>query len=183
VRQLGTGRRDGDRLVAELAGLVDESGVSLCTLTALVVARGPGSFTGLRSGIAAAQGLARATGVPLIGVDSLELAARAVEGEVGERVAPLAAGRKGLVYGAVFEILAAGEMRRIDPVAERTFAQWQGRCAPATRMVLAGAPVPEIAQMESPTRTARLRAAVRFAATAAPSEPGELLPLYVRDWM
>ena len=183
IRELGPGRRDGDRLVAELVRLLDESGVALGALAALVVARGPGSFTGLRSGIAAAQGLARATGVSLVGIDSLELTARAIEGAPGERIAPLAAGRGGRVYGALFEIVGAGAVWLIEPVAERTFARWRERCPPATRFVLAGAAVPEIAHCESPPRSARLQAAVRFAVTATASAPSELHPLYVRDWM
>jgi tRNA threonylcarbamoyladenosine biosynthesis protein TsaB len=183
VRELGTGRRDGDRLVAELMRLLDEAGVGLATLAALVVARGPGSFTGLRSGIAAAQGLARASGVPLVGIDSLELAARAVAGAAGERVAPLAAGRGGRVYGALFETLGGGEVRRIEAVAERTLGEWRERCPPGTRFVLAGGAVAEIADYEAPSRTARLMAAVQFAAAAPRIPPDELLPLYVRDWM
>jgi tRNA threonylcarbamoyladenosine biosynthesis protein TsaB len=183
VRELGTGRRDGDRLVAELVRALDDGGVALVTLAALVVARGPGSFTGLRSGVAAAQGLARATGVPLVGIDSLELAARAVAGTAGERVAPLAAGRGGRLYGALFEILGDGEVRRIEAVAERAFVEWQARCPPGTRFVLAGAAAPEIADYEAPSRMARLLAAVEFAATAPSVVPDELVPLYVRDWM
>jgi tRNA threonylcarbamoyladenosine biosynthesis protein TsaB len=183
VSELGTGRRDGDRLVGNLVRLLEDNGLEVDDLAALVVARGPGSFTGLRSGIAAAQGLARATGVPLLGIGSLELATRAVGGTVGERIVPLAAGRQGRVYGAVFEILAAGEIRAIEPVAERTFGEWQARCPPATRFVLAGAVMPEIADCEAPSRIARLQAAAHVAATAPSLQPDQLLPLYVRDWM
>lgn len=59
-----------DRILAPL-------GATPGDVTAWAVARGPGAFTGVRVGIAAAAGLARATNRPLYGATSLELAARA----------------------------------------------------------------------------------------------------------
>jgi len=182
VRGLGEERRAGDRLVGELVDLLRDAGVNIGAVTALVVVRGPGSFTGVRSGIAAAQGLARASGVPLVGIDGLILAALAVEPAAGEPIAAFAAGRGGRVYGALFAGLGGGEVRVVEAVAERTYAEWQALCPPATRCVRAGAAVAEIATLPVPDPTARLRAAVRFAATTPPTPPEELLPLYVRDW-
>jgi len=78
----GDGSRDqAERLPGDLAALLEHEGIALDAIDALAVATGPGSFTGLRVGIATMQGLAMATGKPLIGVsafDSLALAARAV---------------------------------------------------------------------------------------------------------
>ena len=61
---------DVDLLLGRLDATIDD-------VTAFAVARGPGAFTGLRVGMAAAAGLARATGRPLYGATSLELTARA----------------------------------------------------------------------------------------------------------
>jgi len=182
VREMGGERRAGDRLVGELIELLHTAGVAVAAITALVVVRGPGSFTGIRSGIAAAQGLARASGVPLVGVDGLTLAALAVEPAPGEHVAAFAAGRGGRVYGALFAGREGGAMQVVEAVAERTFGEWQALCPPATCWVRAGAAVAEIATFRVPDPSARLAAAVRFAATAPPVAPEELLPLYVRDW-
>jgi len=52
-------------------------GIRFDEITAFAVVRGPGAFTGVRVGIAAALGFARATGKPLFGATSLELTARA----------------------------------------------------------------------------------------------------------
>jgi len=182
VREMGEERRAGDRLVGELVELLHTAGVAVAALSALVVVRGPGSFTGIRSGIAAAQGLARASGIPLVGVDGLTLAALAVGPAPGEHVAAFAAGRGGRVYGALFAGEEGGAVRVVEAVAERTFGEWQARCPPATRCVRAGAAVAEIATFPVPGPAARLRAAVRVAAGAATTPPEELLPLYIRDW-
>lgn len=52
--------------------LVSSCGKPLEDIEAIVVSRGPGSFTGLRVGLAAAKGMAHGLGVPLVGVSSLE---------------------------------------------------------------------------------------------------------------
>jgi tRNA threonylcarbamoyl adenosine modification protein YeaZ len=44
-------------------------------LTAIIIAQGPGSFNGLRVGVSAAKGLAFSLGIPIVGINSLEVAA------------------------------------------------------------------------------------------------------------
>jgi tRNA threonylcarbamoyladenosine biosynthesis protein TsaB len=72
----------------ELMGMVDRvlaaAGVEPCALTAVAVTRGPGAFTGLRIGLAAARGFALALGVPCVGVTTVEALAHGVP--VDERV-------------------------------------------------------------------------------------------------
>jgi len=182
VRELGEGRRAGDELVGELIELAHTAGLEFAGIAALLVVRGPGSFTGVRSGIAAAQGLARATGVPLVGIDSLTLATLAAAPAPGEHVAAFAAGRGGRVYGALFAGLDGGRVRVVEAVAERTYGEWQVLCPTLTRCVRAGAAIPAIASLALPSHAARLEAAVRFAAGAAATAPEGLLPLYARDW-
>lgn len=82
---------DGERLVAEtllnvrathserLLGQIDQvlqaAELSLTDLDLIAVVRGPGSFTGLRIGLATAKGLAQAAGLPLLGVSALQVLA------------------------------------------------------------------------------------------------------------
>ncbi len=64
------------RLPGELMALLEGSGVALRDIEVYAVATGPGSFTGLRVGIATMQGLAFAAGKPLIGVSAFDALVR-----------------------------------------------------------------------------------------------------------
>jgi tRNA threonylcarbamoyladenosine biosynthesis protein TsaB len=61
-----------DRLLLSLARLLEDTGVGLEDVDAFGVVLGPGSFTGLRVGVATVKGLAMATGRPVVGVSSLQ---------------------------------------------------------------------------------------------------------------
>ncbi len=68
----GAARRHFRGFMPAVDFLVSSCGRSLGDLQAVIVSRGPGSFTGLRVGLAAAKGVARGLGIPLVGVSSLE---------------------------------------------------------------------------------------------------------------
>lgn len=71
----GEAARDHSRQLIE--AIRDVAGDQLDRLTAILVTTGPGSYAGLRVGIATAEGLALARGVPVYGVSTLEAAAAA----------------------------------------------------------------------------------------------------------
>jgi len=81
-RALRLQRRHAELLWPELQSFLHDSGVVNSGLKAIVVGRGPGSYTGLRVGIAAALGLARGLGIPVVGVDTLEAVAMKYTGPV-----------------------------------------------------------------------------------------------------
>jgi tRNA threonylcarbamoyl adenosine modification protein YeaZ len=62
-------------LLPHLANLLNQQGAELRSLSSIVVAKGPGSFNGLRVGISTAKGLALGLGIPIAGVSTLEAAA------------------------------------------------------------------------------------------------------------
>lgn len=65
-------RTHGERLPCELLALIEEQQLSLRDVDLLAVVAGPGSFTGLRVGVAAVQGLALAAGRRVVAVPTLE---------------------------------------------------------------------------------------------------------------
>jgi len=76
---------------------------------AVAVSRGPGTFTGLRIGVATATAWARATGIPVVAVSTLESVAAGVEAK--GLVCPVLDARRGEVAGALFEV--DGAVRRV----------------------------------------------------------------------
>lgn len=85
-------RTHGERLPDEINRALVAAAVDLAALDVLVVATGPGAFTGLRIGLAAIQGLAMVIATPVVGVSALDaLAAAATSGFETPPAATLAA--------------------------------------------------------------------------------------------
>lgn len=91
-----------------------EAGLALEEVEGVAVSIGPGSFTGLRVGLALAKGIAFAGGLPLVGVPTLEALAWGVEAEPGMTICAALDARKREVYAALFAAEAAGP-RRLTP--------------------------------------------------------------------
>ncbi len=93
-------------------------------IEAIVVAIGPGSFTGVRIGLGFAKGLALARNIPLIGVRTFEIAVYALPPEERQAIAVLQAGRSRVIWspcsiGAAGWVAASdGEVGTWDEVAE-----------------------------------------------------------------
>jgi tRNA threonylcarbamoyladenosine biosynthesis protein TsaB len=68
-------RNHSVELMPALVRILDRQGLSASDLSAVGVAIGPGSFTGLRIGLSVAKGLAQAQGLPLFGVPTLDVVA------------------------------------------------------------------------------------------------------------
>jgi tRNA threonylcarbamoyladenosine biosynthesis protein TsaB len=65
-------RTYGERLPGEIARALEEAGLAKSAIDLIAVAAGPGAFTGLRIGLAAAQGLALTLDRPVVGVSALD---------------------------------------------------------------------------------------------------------------
>jgi tRNA threonylcarbamoyladenosine biosynthesis protein TsaB len=84
-------------LMPRIAWMLEQTNATARDLTGLAVSIGPGSFTGLRVGLAIAKGLALANAIPIAGIPTLDVIARAQVVTSGGLVAVLQAGRGKLV--------------------------------------------------------------------------------------
>jgi tRNA threonylcarbamoyl adenosine modification protein YeaZ len=89
-------------LLPRLVSLLDEAKAGIDSIGGVIVARGPGSFNGLRVGISTAKGLAFSLGVPLIGVSSLEVVAYG-HAETGLPVCPIFNAGRGEIATAIYQ--------------------------------------------------------------------------------
>ena len=174
-------------LIPVLLALLDQAGLTLAQLDAIVFGRGPGSFTGLRTACAVAQGLGFGADVPVLPIDTLTAVAEEARLAAGvhEVVAVLDA-RMGEVYAATLRwngrdwddgggapVLCRPE----DVVVPRGWA------LAGNALALHAARLPEAdRKVEAwPTAAALLHLAPARLAAGLAVPAGQALPLYVRD--
>jgi tRNA threonylcarbamoyladenosine biosynthesis protein TsaB len=90
-------------LHSEITGLLQKSGHRITDLNAVAVSVGPGSYTGLRVGLAAAKGFCYALDIPLITVNSLTIIAFAAKDEATDMICPLIDARRMEVFTAMYD--------------------------------------------------------------------------------
>jgi tRNA threonylcarbamoyladenosine biosynthesis protein TsaB len=110
---LQTGETHSRRLLAGVAWMLQETGLGWPEIDAVAVSLGPGSFTGLRIGLATAKGLAMASGAKLIGVGTLDGLAAQLFSHGGEiLICPVLDARKKEVYCGFYRGDAGGIPRQ-----------------------------------------------------------------------
>ena len=87
-------------LMPTIEAIFKEAGITAKDLTKVVVAEGPGSYTGLRIGVTVAKTLAKSLGIPLVGVSSLDVFLPNLSSKVkaGEVVVPFFDARRGNIF-------------------------------------------------------------------------------------
>jgi tRNA threonylcarbamoyladenosine biosynthesis protein TsaB len=188
-------RSHGERLPGELAAL----GVPFASVDVFAVASGPGSFTGLRIGIATMQGLAVVGRRPVVGVSALEAHAQLVSQAVapGALIACWIDAQRGEVFSALYcvadaplfvpERLVEVEAPAVaDPA--RTLAEWASHPLRSTTFTgdgavrYAGAIPADGQHVIAPAPIAGVigRLATVSAARGLAMSPEDIRPLYVR---
>jgi tRNA threonylcarbamoyladenosine biosynthesis protein TsaB len=119
-QQWRTGMSHTSQLAARLKGLAIESAFKMRSANFLCVCVGPGSFNGIRTGIATAIGLAHGLGIPIYGASALDLMAYPHADRSPTQRAILAAGR-GEFFSALFGA-RGGRWRRMTPYVVETLA-------------------------------------------------------------
>lgn len=144
----------GEGLFPLIEAALDAAEMGIEEVALVAVATGPGSFNGIRGGIAVAEGLALARGIPALGVPTLDALAFEQAGRAERVVALLPAGR-GEFYGAAYAG-AWHDWRRMSEYRVETLQSFLDRCG--TETLLCG-------RLDAETRVA---AAARSIACAPP---------------
>lgn len=113
---IGVGVRHAEALLPALDFALGRAGVRLDELSGIVVAGGPGSFTGVRIAGAAAKGLARALDLPLYSYSGLLVLAAGVAAAEGP-VCALFDARREEVYAAIYEFSTGAPRMLLEPAA------------------------------------------------------------------
>ena len=188
------------RLPGALIDLVADDGATLDDVQLLAVGLGPGAFTGLRVGLATMQGLAFATGLPIVGVSGLDALAVAAHRAVADRDRVIGvwldAGRQEVFAAryrvdprAAFGVTAVG-----DPISARPGAvldKWRAAGDPMPVVWIGGGAMTYAAEVKSSGSAVRILETPLLAPLVA--EVGEqiksangsvaphaLRPLYIR---
>lgn len=165
-----------ERLAGMVGEVMNEAGVRFADLDRLGVTVGPGSFTGVRVGLAFAKGLALALGLPLAGMGTLRALAVSVDGE--DKVAAVIDAKRGQLYLQSF--LGGAPLDEPRALAVESAYEHLGIAAPRIVVgpgahLLEGLPGAKILAMDAPDP----RVVARFAAAEAGPIAGPR-PLYLR---
>ena len=130
-------RRHVETLTPALHHLLAQVDLAPADLGVVAVDIGPGLFTGLRVGVAAAKGLAQSLGIGILGATSLDiLTAGAASAGLRGLVLACVDARRGEVFAAVHEVAAPGWCRRpaLAPASSPPRSSWPpSRSSPASR--------------------------------------------------
>lgn len=105
--------------------LLTETGLGLSQLDAIAVTIGPGSYTGLRVGLASAKGLCYALDKPLICIPTLEMMAYAARFTEATLICPMIDARRMEVYAAIYDknmnVVVAPEALVLEPTTYESY--------------------------------------------------------------
>ena len=189
VRRLDEARRHARDLVPAMAALLAEQGWRPRDLQAVVVSRGPGSYTGLRVGLMSAKTFAYATGCALLAVDTF--AALALQAPPSAmRLDVLADAQQDKVYVQSFVRSAPDGWRASTELAIRPFIDWLAAREPSAWVTGPGllkwasrlpADVPILdASLWEPQPASVLRIGLELYLDGERDDPWTLEPLYLR---
>jgi tRNA threonylcarbamoyladenosine biosynthesis protein TsaB len=180
------GARASCVLIPVIQDLLNQAGLRLADLDAIVIGRGPGSFTGVRTACSVAQGLALGARIAVLAVDTLLAVAEDARYREGvEKVIAVLDARMDEVYSAAYarenghwlqqgkSLLGAPE--RVDVPAEFAIAG-NAFAAYGTRLPSTAVPIDAM-----PTAAALLRLAPSLIAAGQAGSAASATPLYIRD--
>lgn len=195
-------RTHAERLPGELLELLSAHGLTLRDIDLFAVASGPGSFTGLRIGIATVQGLAFTSGRRLVAVSALDALAHvgSIDAPAGTHIAAWIDARRRDVFAALYRVDAPPpfDLERLSPLDGPIVAEpaaildrWRIRLAALPSAFIGDgatlfgeaitAAVPSARLLAAPPLAGAIgRLAIRHAQRGETLDPAGVQPLYVR---
>ena len=181
-------RGHAERLMPMIAEVMAEAGLTFADIDRIAVTTGPGSFTGVRVGIAAARGLALASGRPVVAATSLAVMAQQAaalldQGRTARLLAVALDARRGMVFLQLFDVANSELGPPVLLAPEDVPALVEGRAVVVVGSA-AGAVAEAInaaggnAEATLPDLQPHARALAQMADRLAPVSP--LRPLYLR---
>jgi tRNA threonylcarbamoyladenosine biosynthesis protein TsaB len=181
-------RRHAESLAPAIGHVLEQAQTALTEVELIAVDVGPGLFTGLRVGVATAQGLAQGLGVGVIGATSVAVLARqAYDAGWSGPVAAVVDARRGEVFAAWYD----GPTSETRPPARYRPAELAAALAHEHGVLAVGDGAHRYAATLAGTRVGGIvdpsprtlveLAADRLAAGAAPVPPGDVRPVYLRE--
>src|SRR5215211_2691069 len=120
-----SGKESASWLHTAIQGLLDSNSYILQQLDAIAVSKGPGSYTGLRVGMAAAKGLCYALSKPLITINTLQIMAASANRSSTQLLCPMIDARRMEVFTALYDSSLNEIMPSINMILEKdSFAEW-----------------------------------------------------------
>lgn len=105
-------KKHAEKLMPAIDHLLDDAGLTIAEMDAFGIVVGPGSFTGLRIGLATIKGFAQALNKPVVGVSTLEALAYNLACSNGV-VCPILDAQRNQTYGALFAAEGDGKIERL----------------------------------------------------------------------
>jgi tRNA threonylcarbamoyladenosine biosynthesis protein TsaB len=168
------GRGHAEKLMATIDAALEAAGCQLSAIERMAVTIGPGSFTGIRVGVAAARGLALSLGVESIGVSTLPVLAHMAPKEGSPVIAAMDA-KRGEIYlqrfSATLEPLGEAEMVSLDGFRVlASSGEWR----------VTGSAAPLLSDPAAVTETDRFSISIVGQLGAEAKAAGKPKPLYLR---
>ncbi|WP_338471499.1 tRNA (adenosine(37)-N6)-threonylcarbamoyltransferase complex dimerization subunit type 1 TsaB [Niallia sp. XMNu-256] len=123
------------RVMPGIERLLDDCDMKPADIDKIVVAKGPGSYTGVRIGVTIAKTLAWTLNIPLVGVSSLEVLAAGVGRHFDGYVSPLFDARRGQIYTGLYRF-EKGKIQSVMPDQILLSVEWAEQLRELDKKVL-----------------------------------------------
>ena len=136
---LNNGNTHSETLLPMIESMLNAFGMKPHDVDLFACSAGPGSFTGVRIGVATVKGLAFGSGRPAVGVSTLEALARNLDfgDDASKIICPVMDARRGQLYTARF-VRRGSELERLTPDRAISYTEFENETLPLGKVWLCG---------------------------------------------